>query len=62
VRKRGAVASRDNRRASDVQADGRDEPAHDPTSQQLDFARWFADWWLRRGHRLAAEAQRHANG
>jgi hypothetical protein len=23
-------------------------PIHDP--EVLDFARWFADWWLRRGH------------
>lgn len=42
-------------------AGGRDEPALDAAAQQLDFARWFADWWLRRGRRLAAEAQRHAD-
>jgi hypothetical protein len=43
-------------------AGGRDERALDSAAQQLDFARWFADWWLRRGRRLAAEAERHADG
>jgi hypothetical protein len=23
----------------------------------VDFARWFADWWLRRGRRLVAEQE-----
>ncbi len=43
-------------------AGGRDDHTLDAAAQQLDFARWFADWWLRRGRRLAAEAQRHADG
>jgi len=33
-----------------------------PLRSSSTFARWFADWWLRRGRRLAAEAQRHADG
>jgi len=31
-------------------------------AQQLDFARWFADWWLRRGHQLAAASEWRIRG
>jgi hypothetical protein len=48
--------------AAAARVGGRDERALDAAAQQLDFARWFADWWLRRGRRLAAEAERHADG
>jgi hypothetical protein len=50
-----------SRRSNDALAGGRDEPALDAAAQQLDFARWLADWWLRRGRRLVAEAERHAD-
>ncbi|MGN6189619.1 MAG: hypothetical protein ACTHOE_12040 [Conexibacter sp.] len=43
-------------------ADGRHDHAFDAAAQQLDFARWFADWWLRRGRRLAAEEARQRHG
>jgi hypothetical protein len=62
VRKHGAMASCDDRPALGAQAGGRDEPAYYLASQQRDFARWFADWWLRRGRRLAAETEWHADG
>ena len=45
-----------------LRSGGRDERSLDAAAQQLDFARWFADWWLRRGRRLAAEADRRADG
>ena len=37
------------------------EASHAPSTYPLAhhdreaFARWFADWWLRRGHRLLAD-------
>lgn len=30
-------------------------PSSASSQDQLDFARWFAAWWLRRGRRLAAD-------
>jgi hypothetical protein len=44
-----------------VPVGGRDDRALDAAAQQLDFARWFADWWLRRGRRLTADPERHAD-
>ena len=35
-----------------------DEPTVSPDLQS--FARWFADWWLRRGHELTTTE--HADG
>jgi hypothetical protein len=32
-----------------------DEPGAQPHPEVLDFARWFADWWIRRGRRLLEE-------
>jgi hypothetical protein len=48
--------------ATEVPAGGRHDRTLDAAAQQLDFARWFADWWLRRGRRLAAEAERKRHG
>lgn len=44
-----------------LRSGGCDEGSLD-AAQQLDFARWFADWWLRRGHRLAAVQDRRTGG
>jgi hypothetical protein len=41
------------------------EASHPPSTYRSEqhgreaFARWFADWWLRRGHRLLADAGDH---
>src|SRR4051794_34821074 len=51
-----------SRRSSDAVAGGRDERALGSAAQQLDFARWFADWWLRRGRQLATEEERQRHG
>jgi hypothetical protein len=33
------------------------EPRAQLHPEILDFARWFADWWIRRGRRLLEEAE-----
>lgn len=38
------------RPATDDQTRGHEQALHNP--EIIEFARWFADWWLRRGREL----------
>lgn len=54
ARGRARDACREQTRQPIDRGDNHPRPTRDPHSELEGFARWFADWWLRRGRELTS--------